>query len=74
MFLLPNYVFSQMTAVSQNLPAFQKGFGGPVQGPPAAALHGAELATIAQHICNPYLALDLMLLVSPGLAFLNVTT
>lgn len=74
MLLLPNYVFSQMTEVSQNLPVFQKGFGRPVQGPPAAALDGAGLATITQHICNPYLALDLTLLVSPGLAFLNVTT
>lgn len=74
MLLLPNDVFSQMTEVSQNLPIFCKGFGWPVQGPPAAALDGAGLATIIQHICNLYMALDLMLLVSPGLAFLNVTT
>lgn len=74
MLLVPNYVFSQMAEVSQNLPVFQKGFGRPVQGPPTVALDGAGLATITQHICNLYLALDLMLLVSSGLVFLNFTT
>lgn len=70
--LLPTSMFTRMTDVSPNLPqvtghlCFREALDGWLRVHSSITWMMTGLAAAAQHICNLYLASDLVLLVSSG--------